>query len=52
MYIPVGVLVYLLEPFCGGDAPEGGRPVEPLLRRLVELDVDALLAARAPQSSG
>ena len=45
------VPTHLLEPLCGGDAAERGRPVEPLLRRLVELDVDALLAAGAPQSS-
>ena len=47
-YIP---LTHSLEPFGRGDAAEGGGPVEPLLRSLVELDVDAHLAAGAPQSS-
>ena len=43
-------VAHLFKPLCGGDASERCRPVEPLLRRLVELDVDALLAAGAPQS--
>ena len=41
---------HLFKPLCGGDASERCRSVEPLLRRLVELDVDALLAAGAPKS--